>query len=255
MSYKIKIVILAALVLLLTSISMSTAAQNQPLAFESASVKPANSGKLGPSVDTFAGRFKATNATVRYLLQYAYSVMDFQVAGGPTWIGSEKYDIDAKGESNVKDREYRSMMSALLADRFRLKFHRETRELPVYALVLAKNGPKLLPAAKDAKSSMDGNRGELTVRNATVVEFASILSNVLGRKVVENTGLTGRYDLTLKWTPDDSRTQPGSNLRLADPAGLPIFTAIQEQLGLKLESTKGPIEVLVIDSVEHPTEN
>jgi uncharacterized protein (TIGR03435 family) len=256
MNYKMKIVTLAAVMLLLTCTGGAGLVQNQPLTYEVTSIKPSDSGRLGASTNTFAGLFKATNATLRYLIQYAYSLKDFQVAGGPGWIGSEKYDIEAKSGSKAEDHEFSSMMRSILADRFQLKFHRETRELPVYALVLAKGGPKLAPALKDQKSSMDGDRGELTVRNATVVDLASILSNMLDRKVVENTGLTGHYNLTLKWTPDESQAQQQkADLRLGDSKGPSIFTAIQEQLGLKLESTKAPIEVLVIDSAQKPSGN
>jgi len=255
-NYKMKFVTLVAVMLLLTCKVGASLSQNQPLTYEVTSIKPNNSSRPGASTHTFAGLFTATNTTVRYLIQYAYSLRDFQVAGGPTWIGSEKYDIEAKSGSKAEDHEFSSMMRSILADRFQLKFHRETREVPVYALVLAKSGPKLASARQDEKSSMDANRGELTVRNATVADLASILSNTLDRKVIENTGLTGHYNLTLKWTPDDSQAQPQkADLRLGSSKGPSIFTAIQEQLGLKLESTKAPLEVFVIDSAQKPSGN
>jgi bla regulator protein BlaR1 len=238
-------------------IATPAAPQDARRAFEVALVKPSSSGRPGTSIETDPGRFKAINATVRFLIMYAYGIKDFQLTGGPGWIGSETYDIEAKSDIKTGDREFPVMTQTLLADRFQLKFHRETRELPVYSLVLAKNGPKLAPAPEAEDKSTRGNgRGELTIKNGKVANLASALSNILGRTVVDNTGLTGSYDLTLKWTPDEYQPPPlRPNLPPADPNGPSIFTALQEQLGLKLESTKGPIAVLVVDSAQKPEPN
>jgi uncharacterized protein (TIGR03435 family) len=225
--------------------------------FEVASIKPANSGRPGMSIQTGAGRFKAINATVAFFIQYAYGIKDFQLMGGPSWIRSDIYDIDAKSEIRAEDREFPAMMQALLMDRFQLRFHREARELPVYVLVAVKRGPKLAPASEGENGSTRRNgAGQLVIKSGTVGNLASTLSNIVDRKVLDKTGLTGNYDMTLTWTPDDYQPPPlRPNGPPPDPNNPSIFTALQEQLGLKLESAKGPLEVLVIDSVSKPSKN
>lgn len=154
------------------------------------------------------------------------------------------------------------MFQQLLADRFKLTVHWETRELPVYALVVAKNGPKLHASKEpDGASGTSAGNGQFTAGGVTLAEMAGALtqelSQELGRVVVDRTGISGRYDVSLKWTPDNGEALSGGTGGAASPpdSGLSIFTAIQEQLGLKLESTKGPVQVLVIDRVELPSEN
>src|SRR5215471_3446391 len=232
------------------------AAQNTPTAFDVASVKPANSGRPGMSIETEPGRFKAINATVSFLIQYAYTIKDFQLSGGPGWMGSDKFDIDARGEAQTGDREFPPMMRKLLADRFQLKFHQETKTLPVFDLVVAKDGPKFSRAPETAQGGTRANSGQLTISKGTLASLASILSNILGKRVIDKTGLTGEYEMKLKWTPDDFQPPPlRPNGPPPDANNPSIFTAIQEQLGLKLESARGPVEVLVIDRLEKPTEN
>lgn len=241
--------------LLITGAATAHAQSSRPQ-FEVASIKPANSGRPGMSIETEPGRFKAINATVSFLIQYAYGIKDFQLSGGPGWMGSDKFDIDAKGEAKTGDREFPSMMRTLLADRFQLKSHQETRTLPVFDLVVAKDGPKFSRAPETAQSGTRGNRGQLTISKGTMASLASTLSNILRKKVVDKTGLMGEYEMKLKWTPDDFQPPPlQPNGPPPDPNTPSIFTAIQEQLGLKLESSKGPVEVLVIDSISKPTEN
>jgi bla regulator protein BlaR1 len=228
----------------------------QKAAFEVASVKPANSGRPGMSSQTEVGRFKAINATASFLIQYAYGLKDFQLSGGPGWMGSDTFDIDAKGETKTGDREFPQMMRALLADRFQLKFHRATRTLPVFDLVVAKDGPKFTHAPETESGGTRRSAGQLTIAKGTVASLASTLSNILGRKVLDKTGLTGEYDMKLRWTPDAYQPPPlRPNGPPPDPNNPSIFTAVQEQLGLKLESSKGPVEILVIDSVSKPAEN
>jgi len=245
---------LIAIVLGMAAVGVATA---QNFTFEVAAIRPSNSGRPGMSIETDAGRFKAINATVSFLIQYAYGVKDFQLIGGPGWIGSDKYDIEAKSEIKANDREFPSMMQALLADRFQLKFHRETREFPIFGLVVAKGGPKLTPASETGNDGTRVRNGLLTITNGTVANLASTLTNMLGRRVLDKTGLSGRYDIALKWTPDFGQAPPlRPDAPPADPNGPSIFTAVQDQLGLRLESTKGPLDVLVIDKVlKTPTEN
>jgi len=258
--------------------------------FEVASIKPNHSVDMNIMIMFQQGRFTATGIPVKQLITMAYNVKDFQVTGGPRWIDSEKYDIEAKEpESEVDEIEKlpldqraqlkRSMLQSLLADRFKLKLNHETKQLPVYALVVAKNGPKLHeaipgdtypngikgPDGKGQAGMMSMGPGELTGQGLPMASLAHLLSQPLGRDVVDQTGLKGSYDFTLKWAPDQTPAAmamgPDAGKTGADTAPSPessgpsIFSAIQEQLGLKLESTKGPVEILVVEHVERPTEN
>ncbi len=213
--------------------------------------------------DPGESRFRTVNLALRDLIQFAYGVPDSQILGGSTWLDSIMFDIDAKCGPAV-DAELRElptaqahhqkqlMVQALLADRFQLRVHQETRQLPIYALVVAKDGPRFKPSKIDG-TTIDAGRTRLHVAGSddTISILARELAQVLGRVVVNQTGLSGRYDLTLRWTPDDAAASASPS-----PDTPPdIFTAIQEQLGLKLESTKGPVPVLVIDSVEKPSPN
>jgi len=203
------------------------------------------------------GQFLAINASLRVLIQFAFDMPDAQILNAPAWLGSRNFDVEAKADAAVEqwihtldsDRSKtakQKMVQGLLADRFHLVTHEETRDLPVYALVVFKNGAKLQEAKGGSK--FDSGRSQITDLGAPIATLADQLSRVAGRPVVDKTGLAGRFDMTLKWTPDSSA--PSS-----DSDGLSIFTAVQEQLGLKLEPTKAPIPVLVIDHVEMPSAN
>ncbi|HYL39521.1 MAG TPA: TIGR03435 family protein [Bryobacteraceae bacterium] len=216
------------------------------------------------------GTYKATGVTLKMLIMYAYGVRAaFQVAGGPSWIGTERWDIQAKvaGETPVTRDQFLQMLRDLLEDRFQLKARRESKEMPVYELVVAKNGPKLTPHTGGAPKPEDRIRiryGSLQFRQGTPAGLAFQLSVQLGRTVIDKTGLTGEYDFNLEWAPEPGQgglegigLPPDPNLPLApaDPNRASIFIAIQEQLGLHLESQKGPVEMVVIDSVEKPSAN
>ena len=247
--------------------------------FEVASIKPNNSGDnrvMTRSVGN--GRFSAAGVTVKMLIGLAYRVRDFQILGGPNWINTDRFDIEAKAETgaSLQRRQMGLMMQSLLADRFQLKVHAETKELPVYELVVAKDGAKLQAAPEPERpgpraaprpqptpggrpepgSIISSRRGDVSgyaIPLATLIEF---LSQTLGRTIVDRTGITGFFDIMLQWAPDPGEFSPGPDARPpVDPSGPSIFTALQEQLGLRLESSKGPVEVIVIDSVEKPSEN
>jgi uncharacterized protein (TIGR03435 family) len=252
--------------------------------FDVASIKANKSGSNMVRMMVGPDRLTAVGATLQMLIQNAYEIQDFQIAGGPKWANSDRYDIEAKMDGSAVEKlqtlsmdqralESRRMLQALLADRFRLAFHRETKDLPGYALVIAKNGPKVHdakpgdtypngikgPDGHDGAGLMiiRGNGGPLTGQGVPIANLVQVLSQQLGEIILDNTGLTGKYDFTLQWTPDE-RTGPGSSRSddaPPDSSGPSIFTAIQEQLGLKLESRKVPVEVLVIDHVEPPSEN
>lgn len=268
-------------------------AQTAAPTFDVASVKPNKTGGMGTRIMFQpGGRFKADNASLKMLIRLAYDVQNFQITGGPSWIDSDKYDVEGKAEGGPPDDmrtmteeqrkadldRRRQMIQALLADRFKLSLHRESKEAPIYALVVAKGGPKLkelppeakteaapkdAPAEPDPKHPMRGGmrmgRGELTGEGIKLLFLADSLSNVVGRKVIDQTGLKGDYSFELKWTPDESHDQgfkgPGDAPAAPDANGPSIFTAIQEQLGLKLESQKSPVDLLVIDHVEKASEN
>ena len=233
--------------------------------FEVASIKRNVSGDLSRAMRPGIGRLSISNMTPRDLLMVAYQVRDFQISGGPSWIDSENYDIEAKTDSNTPARQMAEpMLQALLEDRFKLKVHRETKELPVYVLTVAKNGLKIQPAKEGScitpepgkppapgqrQSAFCGfhvtGRGRYDATHTSVPALATDLSSVLRRTVVDNTALAEAFDVHLRFAAEDS----------ADSTSPSIFTAVQEQLGLKLESGKGPVEVLVIDQVERPSEN
>jgi uncharacterized protein (TIGR03435 family) len=213
--------------------------------------------------DPAESHFRTVNLALHELIQFAFGVPESQILGGPAWLDSIMFDIDAKSDPTV-DAELRAlpteqarhqkqlMVQALLADRFQLKVHQETRLLPVYALVVTKDGPKFKSSQING-TTIDTFRARLHIAGSddTIGILARELTQVLGRVVVNQTGLSGRFDLTLRWTPDDA-----AGLASPSPDIPPdIFTAIQEQLGLKLESTKGPVPVLVIDSIEKPSPN
>ena len=202
---------------------------------------------------------------------------DSRITGGPNWLRFEKYDVDAKIDSSVVDElkalsqdqrtlAQQQMLRALLADRCKLAIHRETKDLAIYTLVIAKNGPKLQDAKPGETTSLSlGGNGEtrsITGQARSIANLVQALSVALGCPVLDKTGLAGKYDFKLEWTPDDSQAQSLStgapNDRLAPPpdSNAPsIFEAIQGQLGLKLVSGKGPVEIFVIDHVDRPSAN
>jgi uncharacterized protein (TIGR03435 family) len=222
-------------------------------AFEVASIR------LHPDPITFSAdpsvhgaRIVGTASTVLDVIEEAYELRGDQISGGPTWVKSDHYDIAAKaeGESPITKDELRQMLRSLLADRFQLKFHRETRETPVYELVLGKGGPKLKPPDPAGHGFVQGTATGLHMEapNGTMAQLTTQLSVTAGRPVIDKTGLTEHYAFTLDWFPANRDPEPDSNV----PS---MFTAVQEQLGLKLESGKAQIEMFVIDHVEKPSEN
>jgi uncharacterized protein (TIGR03435 family) len=253
----------------------ATAAAAAPPVFEVSTVKLNKTGSTGSSANFKDGYFTASNESLRNLMQYeAYGIPESRILGGPKWLNSERFDIAAKTDSSFSEqtrtlpRDQRrlltqAMFQRLLADRFKLAVHWETRELPVYALVVAKKGPILHESKEiNGNSGTSSTTGKLSVQNLTLAEIAQALtrelSTELGRVVIDKTGIQGRYDFTLKWTPDNGAAAADNGTGGTPPpadSGPSIFTAVQEQLGLKLESAKGQVQVLVIDHAEMPSEN
>jgi uncharacterized protein (TIGR03435 family) len=241
--------------------------------FDVISVKPAKDNMT--RMQFTPDGLRATGATVRFLLYEGYGGINHQqVIGEPAWSNTEGFDIEAKvapadvptlGKMTFEQR--RTMFPSILADRFKLVVHHETRELPLYVLSVAKGGPKLKPSAPAAPTprprGMMINNGKVTANDAQLSMLVTVLSRTLGRTIIDRTGLTGNYDFTLEYAPEEGGPQqPGAGA--AAGGALPaspsdsapsIFTALQEQLGLKLESTKGPVDVIVIDHIEKPSEN
>jgi uncharacterized protein (TIGR03435 family) len=228
-------------------------------AFEVATIKPTPPVTDGHTHINYpdGGSFSASNITLAALMQWAYDMPQKQILDGPPWMNSTRFDILAKSDAETdgrlrslpSDQSHalkRRMVQDLLADRYALKLHREVRTLPAYDLVLAKDGSKLQESKSDGKSIGMG-RAYFNGQGLTTELIAKQLSEIAGRIVLDKTNLAGRYDLKLRWTPDDAPTN--------DNSAPSLFTAIEEQLGLKLISAKEPIAVLVIDHIELPSPN
>jgi uncharacterized protein (TIGR03435 family) len=263
--------------------------------FEVASIRPNNSGDNGVYFTYQSGHFNATNVTLRMLIRNSYGVQDSQIVSGPTWMNSDRFNILAKGDVGQSPAfpvaqvggpsRLQLMMQALLADRFKVAVHKENRELHVYALVVARSDGRLgaglrhsdvdcaMLAAEARRTSspaqttsvqaqanpcgLSRGAGSISMVGRPLSQLTNSLSNILGRPVVDHTGLTGTFDINLTWTPE--QVAPAFSVTrepTAAPAdGPPIFTAIREQLGLTLVSQKSAAEVLVVDRAEHPVEN
>jgi uncharacterized protein (TIGR03435 family) len=232
--------------------------QTQP-SFEVASIKPSTTNEPGYfKFNVGTDRFRGTNMSLKDWIKNAWAVTDFEMTGAPEWISSENYDIDAKAERPIRsvDEGYQ-MLKSLLQNRFSLKVHREMKEMPMYSLVVAKNGVKMKPS--DDQTGTTG--GVKEVRYGRVVgeavplsTVAGILTGLAGRRVLNKTGLMDRYDVDLRYTPELG--QPGATPEPTDsPDAQSLFGALQSQLGLKLESTRGPVEVLIVDHVERLSAN
>ena len=248
-------------------------------AFEVASIKPDKSGTQMIMFRLTPDGINVTNTPLKMLVQQAYGVEENQVIGLPNGLSSERYDVEAKVDSSevaklhdLDPHQRTRMLQPVLAERFQLKVHRETRNLPVYELVLAKGGPKFHEAKSgdtypNGIKGPDGHSGpglmwlqdgRLTCQAVGMTELTRILSQRLGHNVLDKTGLTGKYDLAMEWPPEDRpgpMSEGGEGGNAAESSGPSIFTVIQEQLGLKLESHKTAVEVLVIDHVEAPSAN
>jgi uncharacterized protein (TIGR03435 family) len=228
-----------------------------PPTFEVAAIKP--SADLPGSVSGIfesKGRINAKNVTLKRCVRGAYNIPEPQIVGGPKWFDQDRFYIEANTTMPAGDQDLMLMLQTLLADRFKLILHREQRPLAGYRLMVAKGGMKAQVSAPDRGSVGHSQRGRIDAEACTMAQLALKLSEVLQMPVLDMTGLPERFDLKLEWTPEDmqlkppSADQPGSATE-----GPSIFTALQEQLGLKLEAGKISTEVLVIDSAEKPSEN
>ena len=232
--------------------------------YEVATIKPA-----GPDehrvVQVQGVRLFTASTSLLDLMMFAYGVHEAQVTGGPEWVKTEKFDLLI--QPNMPGRpstvQMRAIVRKLLADRFKLVLHHAQKELAVYGIVAAKGGPKMTPTTAEAVATNTAtagySEGRFMVKNASMSEFASLMQRYVGldRPIVDHTGISGKYDFKMSWTPDSLQmnSNPPGRTTNDTNAGPDLFTAIQEQLGLKLQPIKEPTDVLVIDSVEQPSEN
>ena len=229
-------------------------------AFEVASITPCKPGTPAPPMEhagmvqfTYpGGRFRASATTLKYLLEWAYDIQPSQHSGGPSWIDTDRYDVVAKAEGNATDAQIKLMVQTLLADRFQLKLHHDSKELPVYVISLGKTAPKLFPPKEGETHSIQiaPQMGpdqkvasfHITATRFSLTQLTDTFARQLGRVIVNKTGLDGDFDFTMDLTPDDSQPNP------LDPSLL--INAMRGQLGLNLQSQKAPVDFLVIDSAE-----
>jgi uncharacterized protein (TIGR03435 family) len=266
---------MAAAVLAIPSAWTPARAQSAP-AFDVTSVKLNTSGPdAGIRFQPLPGRLTMTNTTLRIVAAWAYGVQFFQLVGGPGWVDTARFDILAKAEGNPSTTEMRRMLRGLLEDRFKLTRHQESREMPVYALTAIRKGAEAgrvkssdidcaaTPAVGAKACEFTVRLGNVHARGMSIASLAETLSGTTGRIVIDRTEVTGPVDFDLTWTPEPFRGRAPAggeqtflvNGASVDPNGPSLFTALEEQLGLKLESTKGPVEVLVIDGAEKPTDD
>jgi uncharacterized protein (TIGR03435 family) len=232
-----------------------------------ASIKP-NNGAPG-EYSTTPGRVVARNVTAKFLVAIAYGLQPFQISGGPGWVDSDRFDVEARLEDAKSNSGQEGlMMKSLLANRFKLVLHKDAQQSSVYALVVGGKGPKIKASADQTPGAGMSPLGSMRVGATSLVGmgvplglFASLLGTRLGQTVIDQTNLPGRYDIDLRWTPDTTEPPPSANvdpkdvLRQPDTSGPSVFTAIQEQLGLKLQLTKGFSGFLIIDHLERPDTN
>jgi uncharacterized protein (TIGR03435 family) len=271
--------------LLVLTVAAAVPAAPQAPSFETVSVKVNRSGFPGGLMDFRAGgQFSATNETLLQLVRAAYDVTVNRITGGPDWLGRERFDVEARAGAGVPIEQSRLMLRAMLADRFKLRARIDTREMPTFTLVLSRQdgatGPRLRPASPPAcvnRGPMPGRTaaGELpscgllpsgpermSGRSVTLDRLLQQLSSMTGRVINDRTGLTGTFDIDLEWAMTEAQvaqlavlTPPGGTPPVFDPNRPGLFTALDEQLGLKLEPGIGPVNVVVIESAERPSEN
>lgn len=256
-----------ALSLSMSTVSTQTSAAPRPRfeAFEVATIKPVVSDTKAARYITMQGnnRFVEKDYTLKGLIAAAYNLNPRMISGGPDWLDAEHYDITAVTPGDVRPTrdEQMGMLRKLLTERFQLSFHREPKELAIYVLRVGKNGARMrnstTPDGAPALINVVYPQGiKLPARNVTMGDFVSMLQRaVLDRPVVDKTGLTGKYDFDLEWAPDESQFNGEVLSAPGDAPAAPLFTAIQEQLGLKLEPTRGPVEALVVDKAARPSAN
>jgi uncharacterized protein (TIGR03435 family) len=238
--------------------------QASDVRFEVASIKRHNSSTPGQMIGPQGDRFIARNVTVRDLISTAYDVPLAQISGGPVWIDSEQYEIEAKPASATTWPDQLRMLRSLLADRFNLRLQRESRDIATYDLIVSASGMKMKPAptCRDDEKQCGGFRtapGTAIGRHVTVAQVARLIAGRAGRRVTDATGLQGYFDIELRWNPGPAQLAPAKSgpddAPPIDPSGPSLSVAIEEQLGLRLRSSKGTTDYFTIVAAERPREN
>jgi uncharacterized protein (TIGR03435 family) len=229
-------------------------AAGQTSSFDAASIKPNDSGPGPSSMRTTAGHLSMQNVSLKKMILNAYGIPDDRryAVIGPDWLESGSFDLEATFPADTQPVQIRTMLQGFLTSRFKMVARKDTRQLPNYTLVVAKGGAKITPD-EAGKSQTSGGNGSFTATKTTMAHFADLIARVAGLPVVDGTGLAGVYTFKLEWSPTAGLNVSADSTPSAGPS---IFTALEEQLGLHLQSGKGPVEVVVIDSMEKmPTEN
>lgn len=227
--------------------------------FDAASIKPAKPGTRGYSIQPLPGRVSAQNVTLKLLIAEAYHVYDFQISGGPKWLDDDRYDVEAKaaGEATPNKNQLRAMLRSLLADRFSLTIHHDTKEMQVFALEAAKGGTKAQPAKHPDSPVMFRvfQRRQITAENAPLDYLTEALTWLLGRPVLDQSGLEGSFDYKLEWAPDELQIQAQEAPPQTDGSAPSLSAALQQQMGLRLVSKKDAVDLIAVDKAERPTAN
>ena len=244
---------------LYTMAACALAAQAPDAKFDAASIKPARPGQRGYSIRPLPGRVSAQNVTLQELIGEAYHVFDFQVAGGPKWIDSDRYDVEAKaaGGAAPSQKELRNMLQGLLAGRFGLQVRRESKEMPIFVLEPDKGGPKVEAAKHPDQPPMFRvfQRRQITAENAPLEYLTETLTWVTGRPVIDRTGLAGSFDYKLEWAPDELQLQSSEAPVETDGKAPPLDGALQHAMGLRLVAQRGPVDIIVVEKAERPAAN
>jgi len=224
--------------------------------FEAASVKPNKSITESSSWHSRTGYLVMRNQTLNDLIRIAYQLKADQVTGGPKWLVSDRFDIEARASGPARDPELLVMLQTLLAERFQLKLHRDTKLVSGYALIVAKGGMKVRPVEGTGGQKMNWGRGRLVAERASMDKFAETLARMTGSPVVNSTGILGEFTFQLEWTPEPAQSSPVPGATTTEiPERPSLFSALQQELGLRLEPRKTSIEILTIDKAERPSEN
>jgi uncharacterized protein (TIGR03435 family) len=244
---------------ILALLSLATlAAQAQTPAFEVASIKANKSMEARSSIHISKGLVQMENVSLKKVMLNAWGIPDDReyMIDGPGWLTTDHFDINARFPAETPVPQLRQMLQSLLTERFQLVLHRETRQLPIYTLTVARNGPKIHPV-DSAQGRTSSDAGRLEAKGITIQKLADLLARMAGTPVVDATGLKGAFDFVLEWSPDETLRMPAAPGDGRGGGGGPsIFTALEEQLGLKLSGGKGPVEVLAVDHIERvPTGN
>jgi uncharacterized protein (TIGR03435 family) len=239
----------AMAMLCFASFPAQSVAQTAAPSFDAASIKPSRSNDEGSSWHSRPGYLVMKNQTLNACIQIAYGLKADQVTGGPKWLDSDRFDIESRATTPAKDPELLTMLQTLLAERFQLKIHRDSKLVSGYDLVVVKKGLKIRPVDGNGPRRMNWGKGQVLAESVSMASFAGALARMLGAPVQDKTGLSGEFGFKFDWSPESQHSHADAGP--ADlPSGRSLFTAVQEELGLALNPTKAQIEIVVVDKAE-----